>query len=272
MPMVRPSPYGVYEGEGENLSVSRGTSVTGGAANTKGSYVQLTASTAIEADGFWLQVDGGSGIDDYLFDIAVGASSSEVDIISNYLATLRNLGGTVVSYWSIPIPVGTRISARVQETTGSVAARVSLTLVNWGQGKTASYGSVTTYGANTADSGGVQIDPGGVANTKGAYSEITSSTSKAHKAIAICIGGQDNAVRNAAGWYLYVAVGGAGSEVDIIDGLGLTVNTAGDMIAPNFYGPFPVNIPASTRLAVAAQCSDTDATDRLIDVTIHGLS
>lgn len=107
------------------LASTTGTNVDPGTtANTKGVYSQLIASTTNHYRGFAIQFDNGTvssgqaNAANWLVDIAIGASGSEVPIISNFPAT-RWRGGTVVNpnatplMW-IPIPSGTRISARAQ--------------------------------------------------------------------------------------------------------------------------------------------------------------
>jgi hypothetical protein len=68
-----------------------------------------------------------------------------------------------------------------------------------------------------------------------------------------------------------VAIGASGSEKIILPNLFMTTHTTSDEIAPSVFGPYSVYIPSGTRLAVRAQCSITDATDRTFDAMIYGI-
>jgi len=47
-------------------------------------------------------------------------------------------------------------------------------------------------------------------------------------------------------------------------------SSAVDFTVPMTVGYFQRKIPAGTRIAARAQCSGTDATDRLFDVLLYG--
>lgn len=104
-------------------SAGFGTVVTPSAtAHTKGSYAQLVASTSVDYMGFMLALDGQNGgatnARDYLVDLAIGGSGSEVIIVPNHLsrwiaASGMNPNGSYGPFF-IPIPAGTRIAARCQ--------------------------------------------------------------------------------------------------------------------------------------------------------------
>jgi hypothetical protein len=124
-------------------STSYGTQITSSVANTKGSYAQLSASTPRDYMGLIYALDNvnnaanGQTIDDnYLFDIAVGAAASEQVILSNLysitsseLATSGTGGrqeGTPSSFIPVFIPSGSRVSARMQATTGASSMNITL--------------------------------------------------------------------------------------------------------------------------------------------------
>jgi hypothetical protein len=111
------------------LSAAKGTTITCGAANTKGSYAQLTASTSRDYMGFIISIDGlNAGLaqtgSDILVDLAIGAGGSEVNIVPNFTVpiagTASGMQGIVPSdIFPINIPSGTRIAARAQSATAS---------------------------------------------------------------------------------------------------------------------------------------------------------
>ena len=116
--------------------------------NTKSGYVEVCAALDFDVGALILhQVTGYSG--DYLVDIAVGASGSEFDIISNVLITEGGcrIGCPAVFY--INIPKGTRIALRAQQNRigSGYGGTFYLSWVSKG-GKTQAYGIIDTYGAS----------------------------------------------------------------------------------------------------------------------------
>ncbi len=93
----------------------------GGTIHTKGAWSQLIASTANDYKSIVLffsgTADANSTTVDHLFDLAVGASSSEVIIVPD--VWVRRIGRSPMretKFWPIDanIPSGTRIAARCQ--------------------------------------------------------------------------------------------------------------------------------------------------------------
>lgn len=250
---------------------STGTAPTAGSANVKGSYTELIASTAHDAHGIVINLMRTSAGGDYLVDIAIGGAGSEQIIVADLLRS--TLGATFSHqpiFVPIYIPAGSRISARIQSTTGSATFSMIVTLVQGGDVMPGSEGICVTYGAASGDSGGTSIDPGGSANTKGSYSQITASTTRPIHWLIVAIGGQGNAARTSAGWLMDIAIGGGGSEQVIVPNIPLSSHGNTDEMFPQFI-ELPVCIPAGSRLAVRAQSGITDATDRLFDVILYGV-
>lgn len=259
-------------GPGFAQVVTFGNTVTSGSANTKGSWTEIVASTAFAADELLLTLGQSNAICSGLVDIAIGASGSEQIIAADILCA-----GSPRMATSFPlplsVPVASRIAARVADSDGAQAFQVRVNLIRSGLWATPPAGQILTIGANAADSGGVAVDPGGSINTYGAWSQITGSTSAYIAALSVRIGGANNAAPadSALGFYLDIGVGGSGSEVAIYEGLPFGSQSAG------WYGPnpgmwLPAGIPAGSRLAARARSNVTDATDRLFDVVLYGLS
>lgn len=256
-----------YETIGEVAASTNGTTVTAGAANTKGSYAELVASSGITCHEFILEVVTQSAAASYLLDIATGGAGSETVVLSNILVGQGGSGrGSTFIRLPLSIPSGTRISARCQSTTASATMNIMGHLVNH-----VSLGSPTwdTMGNTTADSGGIQIDPGGTAHTKGAWVEIVASSSALFNLLALFISNQGNSVASSAQWFFDIGTGAGGAETPIISDIPFRATAAADDINPSAY-LFPVSIAAGTRIAVRAQCSTADATDRLTDVILVG--
>lgn len=258
--------------EGEDAATSATVFATSsGSANTKGTYAELVASTAHRANGFWLIVRSGGNSGDFLLDVAIGSGGSEQVIVANVLFTRQ------ARRWAYPplyvplaIPAGTRIAFRVQCTTASSTLGAEVVLVAGGTMNAGGAQLATTYGANTGDSGGVSIDPGGTINTKGAYSEITSATTAPIHWLILAIGNQNNAVASTASWLIDIAIGAAAAEQVVIGNLEVVCDSNEDMPLPALFA-VPVSIPAGTRLAVRSQCDISDATDRRLDAVLIGV-
>jgi hypothetical protein len=264
-------PQGGTTGAMIGASTAASTSIiaTGGSAHTKGSWVELIASTAYNMSGFILQLDfaANSTNRDMLVDIGIGGSGSEQVLIENILASF-DLGSSHTYDFRLPIRAGTRIAARCQ----SNAARpvgVQICPKYTGFYQMPGYGRATTYGANTTDSGGVQIDPGGTINTKGSYSEITAATTNRIRGLHACFGTQFNADMTTGSFLVDIAVGAGGSEQNIIENMHVAASNGETLDAMG--GVLDVNIPAGTRLSARCQSSINDATDRLIDIVIIGV-
>jgi len=167
---------------------------------------------------------------------------------------------------------GTNIKARMQAGTHGFSGPslyVSGHAYSQGFANLPTYQSAYAYGITTSTTSGTQIDPGGTADTKGSWTQITSSTSARHTSLILCVQVNNNAM-TACDWRVDVGVGGSGSETAIWSDRVLRASAGEDDISPN-YIPIPMVVPSGTRLAVRAQCSITDATDRLFDCSIIGL-
>jgi hypothetical protein len=264
---------GPVETIGAATAVSRGTTVTAaGTANTKGTATQLVAATARDASWIWVNFDDIAAGVDYLVDILIGASTEAVLIPNLYVG-----GGTgSISYgtnylFPLHVPGGSRISARCQASTLSSAVRVSCLLFSSGFDGFEGYGKVTAYGANTADSGGVSVDPGGTANTKGAVAQIVAATSDPIEWMQVSFGNQLNTVRSSQSWLVDIMVGAATEQV-LLGNIALNASTSPDVITPQSTPCFPISVAAGERLSAKAQSDGIDATDRLFDVIVYGVS
>lgn len=211
---------------------------------------------------------------DIIVDIGIGASGSEVVLINNLL--MSQTAGIAYHWFNYHVPIfipkGSRVAVRAQSTANFQNVAPLMKFMFQPMFNPAKYRSCETWGANTGDSGGVSIDPGGTANTKGAWSEIVASSSKRVRQLLLRFGAGQNSGLQAAAYQVDVGVGAAGSESLLVTDLRLWAHTSRQVITPSVYGPIPVDIPAGTRVAVRGLCSITDATDRKFDVVGYGFS
>lgn len=263
----------VIESGGANLATSGGTVVTSNAsANTKGTWTELLAATAYEANSFYIFLRGSTGSYDVMYDIGIGAAASEQVVVPNLTFTAIALRVAAGVYIPLRVPKGSRISIRGQISSGSsqTCALFTIYLIATSLLNGEGFSRAVNMGANTADSGGTSVDPGGTINTKGSYSQLSAATVIEIGWLVICITGQANTATTTNVGLVDIAIGGAGSEQVIIANLAYCVDAAIDSPEPQYYG-FPVSIPKGSRVAARAQCSTNDATDRLIDINLIGL-
>jgi hypothetical protein len=249
-----------------------GPTLTSGGANTKGTYVELAASSAFACNHFaaYVQATIATAGVQILLDIATGAGGAETVIVPDLLTegtnTASNISGA--GGWQLPLAIdaSTRIAGRIAASSAATPTLVVIMLA--AAGDTPGVSSFTALGINTADSGGTSVDPGAVANTKGAYAELSASLAAVAQVIVPLFSLGGNAAPAAARWYVDIAIGAAASEVVLIPDLPVTVSagtTPRPHLTPRGY-TFLTYIAAATRVAARASCQSTDATDRLIDV------
>lgn len=247
-----------------------GTTVTSGAASdTKNTtYAELTSATTIAANGVELFISKASLPDNFLIDIAIGAASAEQVIIPNIgWSQARSANSTSSIYFPIRIPVGVRLSATCQDTAGANTIQVSARLHS--STRLGGLRRVVSYGAS--GSTGTTIDPGGSANTLGSWVQLTAATTAPHCGLIFAWLSNVNSAMTAANWMVNVAIGAGGAEQTIIPNIMISAESTYDGFT-QMYSPFiPICIPLGSRIAMQAQCTTTDATDRLLRTIIYGV-
>ncbi len=174
MPGGLPRGYDLCNGLIYGISGSHGTLVTNGAANAKGTYVQLTAATTADCCMMLVQIQQNSlsGVSFVAaVDIAVGAGGSEQVIVNDLLCIYTQYN---TSYWvPVHIPKGTRIAARSSGdnviSPGSVFCSVMLFDGAFTHGD--GFAGADSLGFTVAASKGTTLTSG-AANTKGAFSQL----------------------------------------------------------------------------------------------------
>ncbi len=257
----------VTKAEAYGASTTWGVGVNTGGPHTKGAWTEIVAATGIRVDLLMMTVTkGGDGDQDMLFDIGIGGAGSEVVIVPNLLICFNaNQFMADIYYIPITLPAGSRIAMRGQSLTANKTPEFILHGFNYGFANRPAFHQAVSFGADTSDSGGTQVDPGGTANTKGAWAELTASLTIDAKSLLVMIGNRGNTIRNDENYLLDIGVGGAGSEVVVVPDLHFIGPGTGDQLHPRAH-LVPCNIPAGSRVAARGRCTSTDATDRLFDV------
>lgn len=249
---------GVTETIGAATSTSSGTAL----ATT---WTQLSAATGMQYDGFFLNVHDGTTADT-LIDVGIGAAAAEQALIEDiYLCAMTSdgyqNGGSI--FIPIKIPKGARVVARSTQ-----AISADIVGVKGSAGFMSGFSGALTFGASATR--GTQISGNASANTKGAWTEMSSSIGKSIRALMLCVGRNGNSSIADAEFLFDIGLGTAGSEQVIVSNLPATTDSVRDIIIPRWFGPFPFSIPAATRLAARLQTTTTDASDRNMDGILYG--
>lgn len=252
------------------------TATANSSANTKGAWTELVALTSANIDLIVFQVVGvrTNGTNTAtLLDIGIGASGSETVLVADVgvggadspLVTGTSYIGGVLGMMPLQIPSGSRLSARIQSVvTGGKTGTVTLSGYS-----TDSYADspVSVDLLSTSDTATSQALA--MSGASGSYVQVVASTSKPYRAVAI-IPSCHNASTGALGNISYtVAVGGAGSEVDL--GSVLCYYDAGERAYTSTTGFNPMvvaDIPQGARLSVK---HEIPATPERYGVTIVGI-
>jgi len=265
---------GFLEGLGVDATTTAYGSVgSGGSTNTKGSYVSL-GSVTHDCEGFWLWIGNNTAASrNGLLDIAVDISGTKYIIVPDLLICTGTLVALPAPLWvPIRLPAGAALYARCQADVVSIAVRVGLWPGPQGFVHPGGYGRITAYGPDTATSLGVVLDAGGSGNTKGAWVQLTASSTRDHTGLIVATQNGNNNSRTGVRFLLDIGVGGAGSEKVIVPDMPIRTNVSSgvEVPLPPYFGPFGAPIPAGTRIAARVACSSTSSTDRVILAAAYG--
>lgn len=147
-------------------------------AHTMGDWVELVASTPIDADFVSIRFGGhslGGSASPALMDFAVGSAGSELVVLPTVEFGSSATHHTLM--FPLHVPAGSRIAARAQG--ALVATNTAVTVALYG-GQTAAGGMAsaqkwTAYGVSAATSSGTQVQPNASANTWGSWVEVATT-------------------------------------------------------------------------------------------------
>lgn len=255
---------------------------TGGAAATKGTPVELIASTSFDA--YWIKVIASAyGLAattaQGCLDILVGAATEEI-LIPDLLMGFCGASGTVLGagpkVWEFPlyIPAGTRIAAQVAGDRVSTAMRVAVVLYGGSGYPPFRVGrKVTTYGITTVPAG--TDVAAGYSGAEGAWVQIAASTSEAHFAFCPSFHPTDGdttltPVKNV---FMDLGVGAATEELMLGAQQSYVFRYESGELCEGPFNSWPTfqDVPSGTRLV--ARLSMSGATDTgEPDCAIHAVS
>lgn len=236
------------------------------------SYTQITAATTFDWSGFYLTLQQANAAtqSEQRCAIGIGSGGSEWDLLPDLLLQVGTnfFDQGYNLFVPLSVPAGSRLAGKSSSATGTV--RCALQGVAMGSLPIPPCQFGTGYGGS--GNTGTQVDPGTTANTKGSWVQITSSTSFHHKFLALTLNSGNNTALTNANFLIDIGVGAGGSETVLYENLSMIQGANEDRMNPAWFGFFPCDIPAGSRLAVRAQSTFTTNTDRLFNVTLIGLS
>ena len=252
---------------------SQGTEVDASASNnTKGSWVQLVASTTYDACMMRVMVQYAPPVSTAstgAIDIGIGSSGNEIVLVPN-LICLASSAALNVNWYDIPvvIPSGTRIAARSQASTGTGGFfAVSVTLLDGAFTQIEGYSGVDAVGFSAGTTLGASVNPGGSINTKGSYTQLVASSNFSYAGFLLGFDLQ-NVSPAQSGWLLDIAIGTGGQEQIILPNVALWSDTASKLVKPSNAAFLPIPIPVGTRMAARCSCQ---AASQLLGVTLYGV-
>lgn len=222
-----------------------------GAANTKGAWIEVIASTPQDYTGLWVQLRGAT-TNNSLFDIGIGAAGSEIVVAPNLFCGPKPTPDSFGSLFTIPqsIPAGTRVAVRAQSDGASISCTLVVGCLAGSLTATPHAGNLFDMGTDlTASRGTALVIP---ASGSSAWTQLIAATPADIKKLIIFIGGAGVDTEAT----LDFAVGAAGVEQIVLGGVGYLIrqNTGTNIgqSGPSLYGPLSIPIPSGSRLSMRA--------------------
>jgi hypothetical protein len=269
-----PAFAGFCHGRSETLGVttasSTGTTVTASAStNTFGSWASLGQTTF----GYdWVNLYmAQTAASDKVIEIGVSSDNSTWYTIAGGLRLAGRKSADIIQSLALPLRIrsGAYVAVRVKASSASHVLNVAITGSSVGmKGGTGYSRALALY--TDASSRGVSVDAGASANTKSSWVQLTASTTASVDSIYVMIGQNADTGRTAAATALLdIGVGASSGEFAMIPNILMRWTTTLDGPQIN-VGPLPCYIPAGSRVVARAQCTDTVAGDRTMDVGVVG--
>lgn len=247
------------------------TVTASGTAHTKGSWSELVAALSDECLGFWLFQDNtnaNSTDTRSLLDIGIGASGSEVVVMADLGVGSKSSGGTWPFSWGfipLALPSGARVAARMQSAVTSKTCGLYLMPV-YAQAPAglSLFRRCTTYGADSASSGGQTVTPD-TAPTKGSWVQVSASTTDVIN--GFLVSHQEDATAFTSLWSIDIGVWNGSAYVVVVPDIASVVTS--NEVAQVFTQPIslPQAIPVGSQIGVRAAAGSVPNY-----IHLHGLS
>lgn len=203
----------------------------------------------------------------FLVDIGTGPSGSIATVIPNLLVAAAT-SNHIASHAMVPVSAtnSEEVWARAQgHTTGSASCRIGVGFFDGGFGEPP-MGRAETYGVSVDSTMGTLIDPGAIASTEGAWSEVASQTTISGRWMLLTVNNNQNTADANENYFLTIGMGPAGSEILLMRDIFLQGSTADNKYPATIA--LRASIPSSVRLAARARSGGTNATDRIFEIGV----
>lgn len=240
------------------------TVTSGGSANTYGSWVELASAAPFDVDQMLVQLGRGSLSTSYALDLGIGASGSEVVIAEKLRVSVgATFGDSALFVLPLRVPAGERLAVRCMSSGSSKTSSMQLTLLagEFG-GRAGGMSRVETIGGS--DSTGEEV---ACANgSKGSWVQMVAASAFRYRQLLVAstIPGTRSLTSSYRSAF-DIGVGAAASEQVVFQDL---FGSSYTVMAPPWYGPLPVDIPAGSRVAVRGQSLGPSQNFRL---TLYGI-
>jgi hypothetical protein len=252
---------------------SRGTQITAGSSNAKGTALSLGTST-FAYEHVLISMHGQSAAADYLVDIQLDNGSAARWTIAADLriagAKAANMGAVAYSL-PLRVPAGSLVYARCGASTNSATTCVTLAGFSSGiRGMPGYSRCVALFTPGT--SRGFAWDPGGTANTDTGWQQVSAGVTE-HVSACFAVFGTNADVARATGtWHASIGAGSVGNQVAIMPAMIFVDETSGDQPGPVNQGFVPCDINPSSAFWIRGTCSLGTAGDRTMDVCLYGMT
>lgn len=234
-------------------------------ADTKSAYVELTASTAHDADGFFVHLtDTGSTTSGRVrLDVAVGAASAELVIVPDLyygIGTRR----PHAYHCPVPVPAGSRIAVRAASNSTNGNCRVHVNYYQGGFYTQPPLGIAETLGITVTGTSGIVVDPGATAGTRGAWTAIGTAPNGA-QALLAHFSNPLSGTGGACTWAVDLSWGA--SRVPVYENFGVGCDSANN-VTPRGTHLIPCDIPAGETIYMRAAASSATAGTRELNASV----
>lgn len=257
-----------------------GTLVTAsGTAHTKGSWSDVIVAgdwSGFTGDAFEIEIlftasATSATIIRVLADIGIDTGGGYASIIDNlgasFATTLGYPGSGIYYRFNLRIPNGAKVGCRCQSNVISQTVYVAINVFGnpTHPGLVRSGTLVRTFGADTANTQGTGVTPGGA--SEGAWVQVTASTSDdlwQWDASWHC----NDSAWVAGSEFIDIGKGAAASEVVIATNITHSKGGTEGLVKPT--GPAIYDVPSGTRIAVRAQGASGETTETVIVYGVGG--
>lgn len=238
-----------------------GTTVTGGAADTKGSYATL-GTTTFAWEGFDLLMQGGGNADVFRVDVAYNSGSDTIVVADVFFDITASAVMSHRIWCPVQIPSGAAVKVRCQSD-GGASRTLIVIATGYSAGKGGATGksgiiSLTDYGTAGADT--LPANPVTMTGqTFTAWTDLCASTSATVIEFWAHVSRHGDSTRTTSQILIEIGVGAAAAEVKI-GAMESEQNTSGIY---NSSCNFPCYIPSGSRISYRVQTSDNTTTDSI---------